>query len=239
MKFCLTICFFLACPLLFAGAITPLPTAEDDPNQDVFTHLFWRKLYAQGGWSLYCGYRFDGNGNTEGSGKVLIEHIYPTSWIYKQLDCKNRQQCRSAKGTRFQQMETDLHNMYPVWWEIKSTNHNTRYGEIAGEDWRFEDCDYERRGGVTEPRPIARGNVARTIFYMYSEYGLPIDQAMFENLKQWNRQDPPSTQEAQRNDRIEHIQGKRNAFIDDPALAETIDLEWLDQKKVSRISHTD
>ncbi len=235
MKYPLIIIIVLASLNIHAETINLAPEPEiNNEIDDVFLDIFWRKLYAQGGWSLYCGFRFDGQGNTEAGGKVLIEHIYPTNWIFKHLDCSSRMECRSAKQNRFQQMETDLHNMYPVWWEIKNTNKDTRYGDISGEDWRYDDCDYERKLGVTEPRPIARGNIARVIFYMYSEYGVPIDKEMFETLKQWNRDDPPSTQEAQRNDRIEQIQGKRNPFVDNPALAETIDLDWLDQKQLSR-----
>lgn len=235
MKYLAIILVFLGSINVDAETVNLVPEAEENVETvGIFSKIFWHRLYSQGGWSLYCGYRFDGQGNTEAGGKILIEHIYPTSWIFKHLDCHSRQQCISEKKNRFQQMETDLHNMYPVWWEIKNTNNNTRYGEISGEDWRYTDCDYERKSGVTEPRPIARGNIARVIFYMYSEYGMPIDKEMFQILKQWNQDDPPSTQEAQRNDRIEQIQGKRNPFIDNPALAETINLDWLDKKQISR-----
>jgi len=57
---------------------------------------------------------------------------------------------------------------------------------------------------------------------MYSQYGLPVEKAMLEQLKRWNRTDPPSQQEMLRNNLIEDIQGYRNPYIDKPAMAERL-----------------
>ena len=43
---------------------------------------------------------------------------------------------------------------------------------------------------TTEPRPLARGNVARAIFYMSKEYGLPDDAELGRLLLRWHRADP-------------------------------------------------
>ena len=120
-----------------------------------------------------------------------------------------------------------MHNLYPAWQETDVTRGDTAYGVIAGENWRYENCDFERHLGVTEPRPIARGNIARAIFYMHSQYGVPIDVNMLAQLKLWNREDPPSKQEMLRNNRIEELQGNRNPYIDNPTLAEQISGKWI------------
>ncbi len=68
--------------------------------------------------------------------------------------------------------------------------------------------------------PGARGDIARTIFYMHQEYGLPIDADLLVLLRQWNNDDPPDTYEIWRNDTINRLQGTRNPFIDDSALVD-------------------
>lgn len=84
------------------------------------------------------------------------------------------------------------------------------------------DFDVDKADKVAEPRPGARGDIARAIFYMRRGYGLPIPFGMTDMLKQWNRDDPPSTEEIWRNDAIARLEGVRNPFIDDPSLAEQV-----------------
>ncbi len=216
--------------LLFAFGIAAAASSQDMPMEsfdEVVVNTFWNELYTNGGWSLYCGYRFDAaNGVTEGR-LVVIEQIYPSSWMLRSLDCQSRQQCREDEQSRFSRMEADMHNLYPVWQEVMVIRRDSRYGIIDGEEWRYSDCDFEKRLGIVEPREIARGNIARAVFYMHSQYGVPIDAAMLQTLKKWNRDDPPSNQEILRNNRIEELQGNRNIYIDNPALAEQITSKWL------------
>ena len=119
-------------------------------------------------------------------------------------------------------MEADMHNMYPVIQDILMPGRKPVFGEVKGEHWKFNDCDYERSGGMVEPRPVARGNVARALLYMHLKYGVEIDPATMKVIKHWNREDPPSKQEKIRNDRIEALQGQRNPYIDNPSLADRI-----------------
>jgi len=73
-----------------------------------------------------------------------------------------------------------------------------------------------------EARNSALGNIARTLFYMHLEYGLPIDNHSLDKLITWNKQDPPSNDEKRRNDIIHRLQGNRNMFIDRPEKAEQL-----------------
>ncbi len=190
---------------------------EPKNNTDIYK-AFWKKLYANGGWSLYCGFRFNQNGETEDKGRIQIERVYPLQWIIETLTCKNRLDCHQSESKKFKAIESDLHNIYPVWWEIQSTKFDSSYGELPGEEKRFEDCDFERSKNITEPREIARGNIARAIFYMHNHYGLPIKPELLKTLLKWNKEDLPSEQEIYRNNIIEKIQGNRNPFIDNPNL---------------------
>ena len=119
-------------------------------------------------------------------------------------------------------MEADMHNMYPVWNALVTYRNGFQYGEIQGEEWRFDDCDIEWQGGVLEPRSVARGNIARALLYMYKQYGLKLEPETIRMLVRWNSEDPPSNQEVERNNKIESIQGNRNPFIDDPSMADKL-----------------
>ncbi len=184
--------------------------------------LFWSDLYAEGGWTLYCGLKFSGNGTTINNNKLVIEHIYPVNKMISFLNCDSRMQCRDSGNKKFMHMEADLHNLYPVWQNLHNFHYDSNYGVIKGEDWRYDGCDFERKNGIAEPRPLARGNIARAIFYMQNKYGVPIGKDLLTILKKWNNQDPPSKHELQRNSKIEEIQGNRNPYIDDPKLAEKL-----------------
>ena len=189
---------------------------------EVASHLFWNVLYAGGGESLYCGLRFNSPGITVGGEVLSIEHIYPVNRMLKFLKCNSRMQCHDSGNRKFAQMEADLHNLYPVLNNLNNAFYDSNYGEIEGEDWRLDGCDFERKHGLVEPREVARGNIARAMFYMHQVYGLPIDDDTLLILKSWNKSDPPSAPENERNDRIEKIQGHRNPYIDNPSLVENL-----------------
>ena len=209
--------------------IFSLPAIADQKFTYDYDHvvyeLFWNKLYEDGGWTLYCGLEFNNGGTTINDNKLVIEHIYPVSKIIEFLDCGSRMQCRDSGNRKFIQMEADLHNLYPVWQNLHNVYYDSSYGEIGGEDWRYDGCDFERRNGVAEPRPLARGNIARALFYMHSKYGIPLDRESITVLKDWNIKDPPSKHELKRNSKIEEIQGNRNPYIDNPELAEKISIK--------------
>lgn len=196
---------------------------QDAFNYDhVSSELFWNGLYPSGGWTLYCGYRFGANRKSNDGKAVVIDHIYATEWMINHLKCKDRLQCHESNNEEFKRMEADLHNMYPVWQALILHRNAHPYGDIAGEEWRFDDCDFEWNGSKVEARPLAQGNIARAIFYMHAKYRLPVEPEMLEVLKEWNRKDPPSQQEQERNSRIEKLQGQRNPYIDNPSLANSI-----------------
>lgn len=183
---------------------------------------FWESLYPDGGWTLYCGIRFGADRRTADGGTVVIDHIYPTELLLKFAGCGNRSSCRDGGNGKFVKMEADMHNLYPTRQSLFTFRTGRRYGLVEGEDWRFDDCDIEWKDDVFEPRPLARGNVARSVLYMHATYRVPVDADQLQLLKEWNREDPPSDQEKARNDQIEKQQGARNPYVDDPALADRL-----------------
>lgn len=221
MKLIREIASILSCYLILS--VSPVIAGDQIYNYDhIASQVFWNELYPYGGWTLYCGYRFEHDRKTRDSKSVTIEHIYPTASMIKQLHCSSRMQCRESGNKRFARMEADMHNMYPVWNALITYRNGFQFGEIPGEDRRFDDCDIEWQGGVLEPRSLARGNIARALLYMHKIYGLTLEPDTLKLLVRWNREDPPSNQEIERNDRIEAVQGRRNPFIDNPSLADKL-----------------
>lgn len=183
------------------------------PDYEAARKLFWTQLHPGGGYTLYCGARFGRDRRSEAGEPVNIEHVYPASWMARELKCGTRAQCR-ARSPRFNRMEADLHNLYPALQAINDARGARRYGEIAGERWWRPDCDFEVDGASVEPRPRARGNIARAMFYMQQEYGLPLYARHAALLRRWAEADPPNPHDRARNDRIERLQGNRNPFLD-------------------------
>ena len=202
--------------------------ADDVVSYDeIAVNTFWKKLYPGGGWSLYCGFRFNGTRKTSNGRTIEIEHIFSPTVMARYAGCNSRMECRESENANFIRMEADLHNMYPVWQTLVTHRYESNYGLVKGEDWRFDDCDIEWKTGVVEPRNIARGNIARALLYMHSTYRIPVDKNLLALYRIWNKMDPPSKQEKARNNIIEKIQGSRNPFIDQPSRAAGARFELL------------
>lgn len=179
--------------------------------------LFWNKLYPNSAWTLYCG------DFIENKSRGDIEHIYSLHWVARALKCGDIDQCEH-NNARFNRIAADLHNLYPARPMIIRARKDFQFGQIPGEFREFFECDFEssKPDKVVEPREVARGNIARAIFYMHTQYELPISETMLKHLKQWNLADPPSKDEYRRNDAIELLQGTRNPFIDNPKMAQAL-----------------
>ena len=181
--------------------------------------LFWQKIYPEGGETLYCGKSF---GRSKGR-SINIEHVYPMAWAVRAQGCRKRDECRRS-NRRFNQIEADMHNLYPARKEINKSRSSHPFGMIEGEPREYGKCDFEldRKRRKVEPRPAVRGNIARAMFHMSETYGLRIYRRQGEMLQRWNREDPPDREERRRNQAIEGIQGTRNRFIDDPDRADKL-----------------
>lgn len=199
-----------------------LPTAIAKPPATAYFQnmsLFWSQLYGDGGHTLYCNQLF---GSKKGR-QINIEHVFPMGWVTKALNCGSRSQCRTT-SPRFNQIEADMHNLYPAQANINKARGSQAYGMVQGEPRQFSRCDFEidlqkRR---VEPRPAVRGNIARAMFYMQATYKLTLFSRQADLLKQWHSEDPPDHEELRRNQIIERIQGRRNPFIDHPEQVESL-----------------
>ena len=208
--------YFFPAVLISLVACTP-PAASPIEDYKQARQIFWQSLYASQGETLYCRESF----RTSNKRGINIEHVFPMSWATNGLKCGTRKQCR-ARSPEFNEVEADLHNLYPARVDVNKERSSFRFGEVPGEQRRFgKSCDFEvdTRARSAEPTPSARGEVARAMFYMADQYksrGLVLFDKQAKLLHSWHLADPPSQHEKQRNNIIESLQGNRNRFIDQP-----------------------
>jgi endonuclease I len=75
---------------------------------------------------------------------------------------------------------------------------------------------------VFEVRKEARGDIARSMFYVATMYNLEIPEHEEKALRAWHKQDPVSKEERERNDRVAKHQKSRNPYVDYPNLTNRI-----------------
>jgi len=177
--------------------------------------VFWRTLYPDGGQGLYCGTAFRAHDR-----RYNIEHVYPMGWVTRALRCGDRQACR-RNSRLFNEIESDMHNMYPARKDLNRQRGSYPFREIRGERHVEPGCDLEidHRSRVVEPRPAVRGDIARAMLYMAHRYDLEIYERQRRLLLEWHRADPPDDGERQRNRRIAGVQGNGNPWIEAPGEA--------------------
>ncbi|MFV8225216.1 Ig-like domain-containing protein [Christiangramia aquimixticola] len=126
------------------------------------------------------------------------EHIYPQS----KLDTE--------------ESKNDLHLLRVVDVEVNSERLNYPFTEGSGV-YKLVD------GDKWFPGDDWRGDVARIVMYVNISYGDNFEEVgNLDLFLKWNREDPVSAFELQRNNVIEGAQGNRNPFIDNPYLATLI-----------------
>ncbi|WP_425325255.1 endonuclease [Planococcus soli] len=131
---------------------------------------------------------------------------------------------------------TDIHHLRPTDVQVNGLRGNLDfdYGGTA-----VRGCDGCLRTTTSwEPPDEVKGDVARMLLYMAVRYesddavdlelndqvnnGSTPFHGKISVLLEWHEQDPVSSWEQQRNEKIEDIQGNRNPFIDHPEWAELI-----------------
>lgn len=168
--------------------------------------IFWAGVYPDGGETLYCSQEFD---DRDG---LSIEHVFPAAWMREVFDCPSRDRCRATEPG-FNRMEADLHNLYPARRTINQARGSFPFGTVPGEEHLEPGCDFEV-DRVAEPRPAARGEIARAVLYMADAYGAELPEGQRALMQAWDAADPPTAGEVARNERIFALQGTRNRFID-------------------------
>jgi endonuclease I len=158
------------------------------------------------------------------NGFWVREHVFPRSLGTPNL------------GSEF--AGADAHNLRA----IDSQRNNSRSNKIFGSA-NSSVSSYSINSNSWYPGDEWRGDVARIIMYMYLRYPTQCNPLMVSTSNstiapladmpdlflEWNRLDPPSQFEINRNNVIALNQGNRNPFIDNPYLATII---WSGQSAI-------
>lgn len=156
--------------------------------------------FAQG---VYTRMRFATDGRTWPDKMANLEHVVPRS--------------RMVRGT-----EGDLHNLWPSLKRANNMRATLPHGRVRSPrgGWRAKSIFPAKiGGGLFEPAPEGRGDVARTLLYGNVQWGNRTRMTS-ELLRHWSAEDPVDANERRRNGAIERVQGNRNPFIDCPELVE-------------------
>ena len=130
-----------------------------------------------------------------------------------------------SRGIKSTRAASDLHHLFPTNCESNSKRSSFPFGTVTEVKWQRDgsklglDDDGQM---VYEPNDAHKGNVARSLFYVSSVYGMPIDDAEEAVLRQWHVEDPVDEAEQHRNVEISRYQGNRNPFVDDAELSSRI-----------------
>ena len=131
--------------------------------------------------------------NTHPTQTFNTEHVYPQSKLTTE------------------DAVTDLHHLRSCDDAINSERSNFPFIDGTG--------TYKKEGSTWFPGDEWKGDIARMVFYLNVRYGETFDKVgSMELFLKWNKEDPVSDFEKQRNNVIANVQGNRNPFIDNPYL---------------------
>lgn len=173
-----------------------------------------------------CGYT-PTTRDPERAHRVEWDHGMPFSRFGRLFACyrDHERGGRSARehctrtDTDARDLEGDMHNLLPALGEINALRRDYDLDEVAGEN-HIGGCDFEVSPGTrtAEPRPEARGDLARAYLYMHLTYRIPLTDAERARYLAWHQADPPTAWERTRNERIRALQGNDNPFVSNPTL---------------------
>ena len=136
-------------------------------------------------------------------------------------------------------MDGDAFNLHPADASVNITRSNYDFDECSATGTLIAEANAYYTSTQFEPQDAAKGEVARTLFYMAVRYegtDNEIDLEMIDQvgnypnpkfgklstLLQWNNNFPPTANERRRNERVFDAQRNRNPFIDHPEYANMI-----------------
>lgn len=167
---------------------------------------------------LYCNKEFTtgvGPGSLPNQNQINCEHTWPQS--------------KFTKSFSNEMQKSDLHHLFPTDSRANSTRGNYEFADVVRNE-NLVDCSASQSGAsVTqggdryfEPPLEHKGNVARALFYFSVRYKMDINPSQEAFLRTWNELDPVDSEELERNNEIQRLQGNRNPFIDNPNLVNQI-----------------
>lgn len=170
-----------------------------------------------------CGYKVRKESNRYRAERIEAEHIVPAAHIGYQNKCmiankgrKDKRDFCEKNDPNFNKAYTDLHNLVPSIGEVNLDRSNFRFTTMQDTDYVYGRCDMkiDFKGKRVTPPENVRGDVARTYLYMSDRYGINLSSGQKKMFDAWNKQDPVSAWEKEKNKRIKKVQGNSNPYIE-------------------------
>ena len=228
--------------VLLLGSLPALTLAyQSEQDFRAAKKLLSDRVYYDHRVTFYCGCNYDQSRQVkpyscgyqarrpdERSRRIEWEHLVPAATFGRAFSCwqNARQICGRGGGRKccektdatFRRLEADMHNLGPAIGELNADRENFPFGEIPGEARRYGRCDFEVSGGVAEPMPAVRGDVARATLYMDSRLSALRGRGFLTGREHalflaWDRTDSPDQWECERERRITRLQGNSNPFV--------------------------
>ena len=241
---------FLSFFLLAALLLPALAMAAGNTTNDSFSRSkkMLSQVYADHRITFYCGATYDEHGNVtlpdgfetpkheKRADKVEWEHSLPAEnfgktfveWREGSPECVDNKgkafkgrKCAEKANPEYRMMQADMYNLYPAIGAVNAMRSNFNYQMLAGEPSTFGTCEMKIADRKAEPPTRARGQIARTYFYMqdsYSRYHMSRQQEQL--MQAWDKQYPVDAWECTRAKRIESMQGNENKYVKAPCQAD-------------------
>lgn len=201
-------------------------------NSKILLEIYQGELAAD----LYCGCKFSGKESIDFSScdfeprdnprrksyaraeRIEWEHMVTAHNMGKFRQCwqnGGRKNCVET-DPEFQIMEGDLHNLYPSIGEINGDRSNYMFSQWSSNPLpMYGTCqtvvDFKQK--KAQPRPEARGIIARAHFYMEEEYGIKLSNQDRKLFTAWSNAHPVTALECTRDSLIALYQGNHNRFV--------------------------
>ena len=185
--------FFLSA-LLAALLLPALALAGGNTTNDSFSHAkkMLGQVYADHRVTFYCGTEYDAQGvitlpdgfttpkHEKRAGRIEWEHALPAEnfgqtfaeWRDGAPECVHKgkafrgRKCAEKVNAEYRLMQADMYNLYPSIGAVNAMRSNFNYAMLAGEQPTFGTCEMKVTDRKAEPPTRARGQIARTYFYM-------------------------------------------------------------------------
>ena len=239
----------LSLALLFLLLLPTLALAAGNSTNDSFAQAkkVLGQVYADHRVTFYCGAEYDAQSNVtlpdgfttpkheKRADHIEWEHSLPAEnfgqtfveWREGSPECVDNRgkefkgrKCAEKVNLEYRLMQADMYNLFPAIGAVNAMRSNFNYAMLAGEPSTFGACEMKIADRKAEPPARARGQIARTYFYMqdsYSRYHMSSQQEQL--MKAWDKQYPVDKWECIRAKRIEKLQGNENKFVKQPCQA--------------------
>lgn len=223
--------------LAAVGFVAPNSMAEVPLTSSEVKNQLDDHVYVNEGETFYCGCPFRSDMDDDGSGDILLnqckgflqppkhisrasrvewEHVVPASLTpAHEMKCwrtGRRKECET-NSPQAAEILFDLHNLVPSVGQVNAYRSNLRYKELENSDYSFGDCKVKVTNQGFEPPNHRKGDVARIWLYMNLRHGVKFLEGEKEMFERWSANDPVSSEELERDERIRKLLGHGNPFV--------------------------